>query len=224
MRRLEILFSLCFVLVGGQALSAQTLWSPYGCSNQCNSGCAGCQTNNCGHQSCFMECLTKHDPDYFESYDLRPFGSYNDHIMQTQRHHGIVAQFVFHHFDFSFNEANGTWGLSQTGSQNAQKLARLWAATPAKVLVEPTGRGDWDNTRREIAWQALVANGINCNSSDVVLGNSHILGLVPTEPETIYNRRQQPSPFNRAYSPSTSFGSGAITSGASSTGGAGGSN
>ena len=214
MRRLEIMFSICFVLVGGQALSGQSLWSPYGCSNQCNSGCSGCQTNNCGHQSCFMGCLTKHDPDYFESYDVRPFGSYNDHIIQTQRHHGIVAQFVFHHYDFSFNESDGIWGLSQTGMQNAQKLARRLATTPAKVLVEPTGRLDWDNTRRQLAWQALMSNGVNCSSDDVVLGYSHILGLVPTEPETIYNRRQQPSPYVQGYDSSGSVGSGSLLGGA----------
>lgn len=226
MRRLEILATICFLLIGAQSASAQVIWSPCGCGDQCGSGCSSCsscQSSHCGHNGCFMRFLTQHDPDYFQSSEVRPFGSYNEHIMEVQRRNGIVAQFVFQNFDFSFSDSTGFWAISETGTQNVQKIARLWPTAPGKILVEATGRADWDNARRELAFQALVAQGLSCASDDVVIGHSHILGLVPTEPESIYGRRQQLSPFVQGYVPSASVGSGSTLSNASSASGSSGS-
>ena len=224
MRRLEVMLSLCFALLGTQPIWAQTIWSPCGCDDQCSSACSGCQATTCGHGTgCLMDCLTKHDPEYFQPWNARPFGSFNEHVMQTQRRNGIVAQFVFHQHDFTFNETDGFWGLSDSGVLNAEKLARLWQNAPAKILVEPSGRVDWDNARHQLAVQALVSNGLSVSNDDVVIGHSHILGLVPTEPESIYNRRQQLSPFVQGNVSSGSVGSGSTLSNASSASGSSGS-
>jgi hypothetical protein len=164
--------------------------------------------------------LTRHDPAYFQPCETRPFGSFNEHIMSVQRRNGIVAQFVFYDFHYRLDEATGFWSLSNAGMQNAGKIAQLWPNAPAKIMVEPSGRPDWDNMRRDLALQALASAGLNCTGDDVVIGSSHILGLVPNEPEKILDRRQQPSPYIQGTSSSsTSVGSRSMLSSPSTSGG-----
>ncbi len=217
MRRPKFLLSLLFTLVTGPSLLAQSLWSPCGCPGQGQCGTdqtSSCQSQaNCngGYGGCGC-CQNLYDPAYFQPWNNRPFGLYNERIIETQRLRGAKAQFVFHQFDFSLDEATGAWTLTQTGQRTAQKLARLWSQYPSQILVEPSGSAEWDSTRRDLALQAMVSNGVNVTSEAFVTGTSHILGLVPNDPEIIFGRRQQLSPYMRGSVSVPSVGSAGMSS------------
>lgn len=232
MRRPTILFALLLTLASGPTLLAQSLWNPCGCPAQCgaNGACgsqAACASDCDIHPGCgrgFGCCANLHDPAYFQPWNPRPFGLYNEQINAAQRHSGMKAQFAFYHIHFALDEGTGTWSLSQTGYQNAQKLARMWSEYPMQVIVEPTGRADWDGSRRELALQAMASYGVTVTPDMFVTGSSHILGLVPADPETIYYRRQELSPFMQGYIPSSSVGAPSVSSpsvSSPSTGGSG---
>lgn len=208
MRRTVLLYSLVLTVFAGPSLFAQSLWSPCGCDGRCGS-CATNDCQTCGYQGC---CWRPCDPAYFQPWNCRPFGQYNEHMYQAQRQSGLKSQFAFYDFHFALDETNGTWKLNQSGLQNAQTLSRLWAECPSQIIVEPIGRSDWDDARRELILQAMANNGVPLTGDAVVLGRSHVLGLVPSEPETIYWRRQELSPFMQGYSPTSSVGAGGANS------------
>jgi len=199
MRRINFVLSLLGTLVVGPSLYAQSLWSPCGCPADCNGNQGQCcqSAYQCGPgNGCHAGlCAEWHDPAYFQPWNNRPFGLYNERIYEIQKHNGIKAQFVFHQFHFTLNPADGSWSLTQAGQQNAQKLARLWAMYPTQIIVEPSGQADWDVARRELALQAMTTCGVSVTADAFVTGTSHILGLVPREPETIFERRQSLSPY-----------------------------
>jgi hypothetical protein len=138
--------------------------------------------------------------------------------MQTQRRNGLLAQLVFQQYDFAYDSMTQAWSLSQAGAQDARKIARLWSMAPGKVLVEPTGEQAWDSARRELALQALNANGANCSVDDVQVGTSPILGLVPDDPATHFNSRQLPAVLIPGYAPALNTGGDAGFSGSATSG------
>jgi hypothetical protein len=213
--RPKFLLTLFFTLVGGPSLMAQSLWSPCGCPGQCGADqTSACQSQaNCqgGCGGC-GGCLNLYDPAYFQPWNNRPFGLYNERIYDAQRNRGIRAQFVFQQVDFSMDEASGTWHLTQTGQRTAQKLARLWTIYPSQILVEPSGSAEGDSARRDLALQAMVSQGVTVTSEAFVTGSSHILGLVPHEPESIFARRQQLSPYMQGSVAVPSVGSAGMSS------------
>ena len=218
MRRFDILLPLMLALIAVSAATAQTtLWSPCGCPEQgCAGQCQSCNTGGCSNsgQPCCLGlgtcCADLKDPAYFQPWTPRPFGSFNDQIMNLQRSKGISAQQVFYQFDFEWNEATGYWTLSKRGVNDARKIAQLWSLVPSRVLVEPSGRDDWDGVRRNLALQALMANGVSCTENDVVVGTSPVLGLVPNEPGSIFDRRNSLSPYMQGYLPSSSIDTGGV--------------
>jgi hypothetical protein len=230
-----IAFSLCLLLGGAQSLCAQTIWSPCGCGDQpeCNGcqaagsgwghwghGACGCGTAGCGGVGCGAAGHWR-DPNYFTEWQLRPFGVYNEHILGLQRRNGVAAQMVFYSYDFAQNSADGSWRMSAIGAKDAQKIGRMWPVAQGTILVEPTGDAQWDAARRQAAYDALVANGVSCSIDDVVVGSSHIQGLVPLDPEIIYYQRQQPSPYMRGFAGSMSVGSSSVGDGSADSGGFG---